>query len=133
MAKYRKTCTQCEYRENFTATFVMTVRDDEKCPECGHELIIKRGRFGEFIACTGYPECRYTRKIVHTTGIKCPKCNEGELIRRKTTKGKMKGRFFYGCNRYPDCDFVSWKKPETASDKGTENKAEEPVNFETDM
>lgn len=105
----------------------------EKCPECGHELIIKRGRFGEFIACTGYPECRYTRKIVHTTGIKCPKCNEGELIRRKTTKGKMKGRFFYGCNRYPDCDFVSWKKPETASDKGTENKAEEPVNFETDM
>lgn len=105
----------------------------EKCPECGHELIIKRGRFGEFIACTGYPECRYTRKIVHTTGIKCPKCNEGELIRRKTTKGKMKGRFFYGCNRYPDCDFVSWKKPETTSDKGAENKTEEPANFETDM
>ncbi|MDO5116030.1 MAG: type I DNA topoisomerase [Synergistaceae bacterium] len=83
----------------------------EKCPECGHELIIKRGRFGEFIACTGYPECKYTRKIVKTTGIKCPKCGEGELVRRKASKGKMAGRFFYGCERYPDCDYVSWKKP----------------------
>ena len=83
----------------------------EQCPECGRDLVIKRGRFGEFIACTGYPECRYTRKIVKGTGIKCPKCGEGELIRRKATKGKMAGRFFYGCNRYPDCDYVSWKKP----------------------
>lgn len=98
----------------------------EKCPECGHELIIKRGRFGEFIACTGYPECKYTRKIVKTTGIKCPKCGEGELIRRKATKGKMKGRFFYGCERYPDCDYVSWKKP------GKEGAAEEPAAVEPD-
>ena len=49
---------------------------DEKCPECGKELIVKNGRFGEFIACSGYPECKYTRKIVRTTGIKCPKCGE---------------------------------------------------------
>lgn len=83
----------------------------ESCPECGKDLIIKRGRFGEFIACTGYPECKYTRKIVKTTGIKCPKCQQGELIRRRATKGKMKGRFFYGCERYPECDYVSWKKP----------------------
>lgn len=94
----------------------------EKCPECGHDLIIKRGRFGEFIACTGYPECRYTRKIVKSTGIKCPKCGEGELIRRKATKGKMKGRFFYGCNRYPDCDFVAWKKPGTDEKKAEESQ-----------
>lgn len=103
----------------------------EKCPECGHELIVKRGRFGEFIACTGYPECKYTRKIVKTTGIKCPKCGQGELIRRKTTKGKMKGRFFYGCERYPDCDYVSWKKP------GKEGAAEEEAQVvepnDTDM
>ncbi len=86
----------------------------ENCPECGHPLVIKRGRFGEFIACTGYPECKYTRNIVKSTGIRCPKCGEGELIRRKASKGKVKGRSFYGCSRYPDCDFVSWKKPTPA-------------------
>lgn len=83
----------------------------EKCPECGKELVIKRGRFGEFIACAGYPECRYTRKIIRTTGIKCPKCGTGELVRRRATKGKMAGRYFYGCTNYPECDYVSWKKP----------------------
>jgi DNA topoisomerase-1 len=83
----------------------------EDCPECGHPLIIKRGRFGEFIACSGYPNCRYTRRIVKTTGIKCPKCGEGEVVRRKAGKGKVKGRVFYGCTRYPECDFTSWKKP----------------------
>ena len=83
----------------------------EDCPECGKPLVIKRGRFGEFIACSGYPDCRYTRNIVKTTGIKCPKCGTGELIRRKAGKGKAKGRSFYGCTGYPDCDFVSWKKP----------------------
>lgn len=83
----------------------------EDCPECSKPLVIKRGRFGEFIACSGYPDCKYTRNIVKTTGIKCPKCGTGELIRRKASKGKTKGRFFYGCSGYPDCDFVSWKKP----------------------
>jgi DNA topoisomerase-1 len=83
----------------------------EDCPECGRPLIIKHGRFGEFIACPGYPECKYTRRILKTTGIKCPKCGEGDVIQRKAGKGKMKGRSFYGCSRYPDCDFVSWKKP----------------------
>ncbi|MEG2183425.1 MAG: type I DNA topoisomerase [Cloacibacillus sp.] len=104
----------------------------EKCTECGHELIVKRGRFGEFIACTGYPECKYTRKIVKKSGIKCPKCGEGELIRRRATKGKMKGRFFYGCERYPECDFVSWKKPgkEGAPEGG---EAQEPETNDTDM
>lgn len=89
----------------------------EKCPECGSDLVVKRGRFGEFIACTGYPECKYTRKIVKSTGIKCPKCGQGELIRRKATKGKMAGRFFYGCERYPECDYVSWKKPASGNNK----------------
>ena len=93
----------------------------EDCPECAKPLVIRRGRFGEFIACTGFPDCRYTRKIIKTTGIPCPKCAEGELVRRKVTKGKTKGRFFYACSRYPDCDFVAWKKP------GTEKNAEEGV------
>jgi DNA topoisomerase-1 len=107
----------------------------EKCPECGKELIVKNGRFGEFIACSGYPECRYTRKIVRSTGIKCPKCNEGELVRRRSNKGKTKGRFFYGCTRYPDCDYISWKKPgKENTENQTENPAEEESeNYETDM
>jgi ssDNA-binding Zn-finger/Zn-ribbon topoisomerase 1 len=99
----------------------------EPCPDCGKPLVIKRGRFGEFIACSGYPECKYTRKIVKTTGLVCPKCGQGELIQRKAGKGKAKGRYFYGCSRYPDCDFASWKKP-TPPKKG---KAPDEVEEET--
>ncbi|MDR0649241.1 MAG: type I DNA topoisomerase [Synergistaceae bacterium] len=94
----------------------------EPCPECGKPLVIKRGRFGEFIACSGYPECKYTRRIVKTTGVVCPKCGQGELIQRKAGKGKAKGRSFYGCSRYPECDYASWKKP-TAPESG--NAADE--------
>ena len=103
----------------------------EDCPECGKPLVIRRGRFGEFIACTGFPECRYTRKIIKTTGIQCPKCSEGELVRRKVTKGKTKGRFFYACSRYPDCDFVAWKKPGT--EKGAEEGSGSYERSETDL
>ena len=66
------------------------------------------------------------------TGIKCPKCGEGELIRRKATKGKMKGRFFYGCERYPDCYYVSWKKPGKEGAAGEEGSPATETN-ETDM
>lgn len=82
----------------------------EDCPECSKPLVKKRGRFGEFIACSGYPECRYTRPILKKTGIPCPKCGSdqgGEVVQRKSKKG----RSFYGCSRYPDCDFISWNKP----------------------
>jgi DNA topoisomerase-1 len=96
----------------------------EKCPDCGNELIIKHGRFGEFIACTGYPDCKYTRKIVRSIGIKCPKCEEGELVRRRATKGKVKGRFFYGCSRFPDCDYITWQNPKLKANKnGAEGSA----------
>ena len=104
----------------------------EKCPECGKDLVLKRGRFGEFIACSGFPDCRYTRKILKTIGVKCPKCGEGELVRRRSTKGKAKGRFFYGCSRYPECDYIAWKKPELPSAEKKQPEAEsEPVD--TDM
>lgn len=86
----------------------------ENCPQCGKPLVVKRGRYGEFIACSGYPECRFTKKRVTSTGISCPKCGTGELVRRKATKGKAKGRFFYGCNRYPECDYLTWSKPKKA-------------------
>ncbi|MBR2207809.1 MAG: type I DNA topoisomerase [Synergistaceae bacterium] len=79
----------------------------EKCPDCGHDLVKKRGRFGEFIACSNYPECKFTRPILSTIGVKCPKCGEGDIVQRKSKKGKT----FYGCSRYPDCDYVSWNRP----------------------
>ena len=82
---------------------------DEKCTLCGNGLIKKHGRFGQFIGCSGYPKCKYTRPI--TLGIKCPKCNEGEFVRRGTARGKGRGRIFYGCSRYPDCDFTSPHEP----------------------
>ncbi len=78
---------------------------DEKCPECGNPLVIKQSRYGQFIGCSGYPECRFTKPI--TLGIVCPKCKEGEIVERKSGRG----RFFYGCSKYPQCDFVSWDKP----------------------
>lgn len=78
---------------------------EEKCPQCGTNLVQKHGRFGEFIACGNYPECRYIKPVL--TGVRCPKCGEGELVERKSRKGKV----FYGCERYPDCDYVMWNKP----------------------
>ncbi len=79
----------------------------ESCPECGNDLVKKRGRFGEFIACSNYPECKYTRPILSTIGVKCPKCGEGDIVKRKSKKG----RTFYGCSRYPECDYVAWNRP----------------------
>ncbi len=84
---------------------------DEKCALCGHGLVKKHGRFGEFIGCSGYPKCKYTRPI--TMGIKCPKCNEGEFVRRGSAGkgGRGRPRSFYGCSRYPDCDFTTPHMP----------------------
>src|SRR5712675_665388 len=84
---------------------------DEKCPTCETNLVKKHGRFGEFIGCTGYPKCKYTRPI--TLGIKCPKCHEGEFVRRGSAGrgGRGRPRVFYGCSRYPDCDYTSPHMP----------------------
>jgi DNA topoisomerase I len=78
---------------------------DEKCPNCDNNLVLKSGRFGEFTACSNYPTCKYVKQ--KTIGVKCPECSEGEIIERRSKKGKT----FYGCNRYPDCKFVAWGKP----------------------
>ncbi|HEY8368940.1 MAG TPA: type I DNA topoisomerase, partial [Thermodesulfobacteriota bacterium] len=75
------------------------------CPESGHPLVVKRGRFGRFLACSGYPECRYTKTI--TTGIACPQCGQGELAERRSKRGKT----FFSCNRYPECTFALWDRP----------------------
>jgi DNA topoisomerase I len=80
---------------------------DELCPECGRNLVIRTGRFGRFISCSGFPECRYRRSVVNKTGALCPVC-QGDLVERKT---KQKKRIFYGCNNYPTCNFALWEKP----------------------
>ena len=76
------------------------------CPECGHDLVIRWGRFGKFISCSNFPECRYTEPWLEKIGVKCPQ-DDGEIVERKTRKG----RTFYGCANYPECDFTSWKRP----------------------
>ncbi len=78
---------------------------DEICPNCGKPMVIKTGRFGKFISCSGYPECKTTKPIVKDTGAKCPK-DDGAILERRSRKG----RTFYGCANYPNCDFVSWDR-----------------------
>ena len=80
---------------------------EEKCEVCGRPMVIKYGRFGKFLACSGYPECTNTKPFLIKTGVNCPECKDGEIIQRKTRRG----RIFYGCSNYPDCEFTSWNKP----------------------
>lgn len=80
---------------------------DELCEKCGKPMVYKLGRFGKFLACSGFPDCRNTKPIVKDIGVTCPKCKEGHVVERRSKKG----RIFYGCDRYPECDFVSWDKP----------------------
>ncbi len=76
------------------------------CPDCGHDLVVRWGRFGKFISCSNFPECRHTEAWLEEIGVKCPK-DGGEIVQRKTRKGRV----FYGCVNYPNCDFTSWKQP----------------------
>lgn len=82
---------------------------DEICEKCGKPLVYKLGRFGKFLACSGFPDCRNTKPIIKDIGVTCPKCNEGKVVERRSKKGRV----FYGCDQYPGCDFVSWDKPST--------------------
>jgi DNA topoisomerase-1 len=77
-----------------------------ECPKCGHDLVIRWGRFGKFISCSNFPACRFTEAILEKIDVKCPKCS-GDLVMRKTRKGRV----FYGCSNYPECDFTNWKRP----------------------
>lgn len=80
---------------------------DVLCEKCGRHMVIKMGRFGKFLACSGFPDCRNAKPIVKEIGVTCPKCKEGHVVERRSKKG----RIFYGCDKYPECDFVSWDKP----------------------
>ena len=85
------------------------LKEDETdivCELCGRKMVVKVGRYGKFIACPGYPECKNVKKFVEKVGVQCPECG-GDIITRKTKKGKV----FYGCNNYPECNFMSWYEP----------------------
>lgn len=83
--------------------------DEEKCEKCGGKMILKEGRFGKFYACENYPKCKNTRAIIKSLGIKCPDCGEGDVVQKRTKRGKI----FWGCSRYPECKYASWEKPES--------------------
>jgi DNA topoisomerase-1 len=116
-------CSWTEYLRSFYGDFKVTMGKaeaemdrvqkpleemDELCPECGERnLVIRTGRFGRFISCSGFPECRYRRSFVMKTGALCPSC-KGDLVERKT---RQKKRVFYGCNNYPTCNFAVWERP----------------------
>jgi DNA topoisomerase-1 len=97
---------ECKYKKNLPGSERPEDEPtDEKCPTCERPMVIKHGRFGKFIACSGYPECKTTKPI--TLGIPCPECGKGEIVERRSRKG----RTFFGCSAYPDCKFVLWQRP----------------------
>ena len=96
----------CRYKRNLPGSErAEDEPTDETCPTCGRPMVIKHGRFGKFIACSGYPDCKTTKPV--TLGIACPECEKGQLVERRSRKG----RTFFGCSAYPDCKFVLWQRP----------------------
>ncbi len=104
---FHHTVEQAE--QNMTRVKIADEPTDEVCEKCGRPMVIKLGRFGRFLACSGFPECRNSRPILNKIGVKCPDCHEGDVVEKRTRKGRR--RTFYGCSRYPECGFTSWDKP----------------------
>lgn len=96
---------ECRFTKPLKRDKVPDRPTDEVCKECGAPMVIKTGRYGEFLACTRYPKCRHTRPV--PLGVACPKCGDGDLAERRTRRG----RSFYGCSNYPNCDFSTWYRP----------------------
>lgn len=88
----------------------------ETCEKCKSQMVVKKGRFGFFLACSAYPKCKTTKPIVRGTGVKCPDCGKGELVEKKSKKGKI----FWSCSRYPDCKCATWDDPTKKKDSGDE-------------
>ncbi len=105
---------------------------NEICDKCGKPMIIKRGRFGKFLACSAYPECKNTKAIKDppkTIGMKCPKCTNGDIIERKVVRGRARGKIFWGCSGYPTCDYASWTNPKGEEATTETSEPEEPKDF----
>ena len=103
---FSQTLKQAEEAMSGEKVAVPDEESDEICEQCGRRMVIKTGRFGKFLACPGYPECKNTKPIQQKTGGICPKCGSEILLKKS-----KKGRKFYGCSAYPACDFVSWDEP----------------------
>ncbi len=97
-----------DVEKNSKRVAIAAEKTGEKCPECKDgDVIIRIGRFGKFLSCSRFPDCKYTAKYLDKTGIKCPECKSGDVIIKKTKKGRK----FFGCSRYPKCKWASWRKP----------------------
>lgn len=104
---YRPFQRDLEHAESeMQAVAIAPTETDVVCELCGRNMVLKTGRFGQFLACPGFPDCRNTKPLVKETGVACPKC-DGKLVERRSRKGRV----FYGCSKYPECDFVVWNKP----------------------
>lgn len=104
---YDKFSPELEHaREEMPETKAELEKVGRDCPKCSHELVIRWGRFGKFISCSNFPDCRYTEPWLEKIGVHCPQC-DGEVVQRRTRKGRV----FFGCSNYPECDFTSWKQP----------------------
>ncbi len=102
----RQNNPECKFTRSLRKPRAPDRPTDEVCELCGRPMVIKTGRFGEFLACTGYPKCKNTKPV--PLGVKCPTCGVGELAEKRAKRG---GRKFYGCNRYPECDYTVWNRP----------------------
>ncbi len=103
---------ECDYTRNIDEdkeSAEPEIVEGRNCPECGSQLIIRSGRYGKFIGCSGYPDCTYIEPLEkpEDTGVTCPKCNKGTMLKRKSRRGKI----FYSCSTYPDCDYAVWNQP----------------------
>ena len=96
-----------QVQDNAVRVKVEVEETDEICPLDGGKLVVRVGRFGKFLACSNFPNCKFTKPFQKKLDIKCPKCGVGEVILKRTKSRKS----FYGCSRYPECDFASWTKP----------------------
>jgi DNA topoisomerase-1 len=86
---------------------------DEVCPKCGKKMVVREGRYGQFLGCSGYPECKTIVSMAKKLNVSCPLCKQGEVVEKRSRKKKV----FYGCSRYPECSFVSWDKPAGETDE----------------
>ncbi len=104
------------------------VETGEMCEECGKPLLLREGRFGKFIGCSGFPKCRFTKPYLDTIGVTCPQCRQGEVVRKRNKRRSI----FYSCSRYPECEFASSRPPAPPQDEPSPEKAKEPAEVAGD-
>lgn len=123
---------ESKYAEVSKKDLVQQEATDEKCDKCGKPMVIKFGRFGKFLACSGFPECKSTKPLQQKVkeepkkiGMACPKCgvdSGGEIVERRVSRGRARGKIFWGCSRYPDCDYASWTDPRNPPENKEDGK-----------